>query len=639
LKEQYRGYDSETGEVDHEFSFYDATSDGYEVPADDNGHGTHVTGTMVGHETDGSNQIGVAPGAKWIAARVFDAEGNATDADLLDAAEWIMAPGGRTDMAPDVVNNSWGGGPGLDEWYRDTVQAWRDAEIFPEFAAGNTDLFNPGGPGSVAAPANYPESFAVGATDSEDMIADFSLQGPSPYDEIKPEIAAPGVGIRSAVPGDGYDSMSGTSMASPAVSGIAALLRQVNADLSVDAMEETLLNTAVPLTDDEFTDVPNNAYGHGLIDASAAVSSILDGVGTIEGTVEDSNDSSPLGAKVSVLETGSTTNADSEDGHYTLMSSPGTFTVKAETYGYESDEQEVDVDADETTEANFKLEELAQSTVTGTITDEDTGEPIEGATLLLVEDANVEPVETDEDGHYSLTAYEDTYTLKVMAKNYHGTEVEVDLNNDVNLNIELEPFYTVPGGEIAYDDGVADNARAFYDAGNSWAVRMSLPEGKEKAVVTDGVFKFWNPEFPVPGGTDFAVEVWDASGDDGLPGEKLAGPIDAEAVRDETDWTVIDLSDHNIVVDGDFYMVYVQTAANTGAPGLATDETSPNAERSYQGVGGSWELSPADEGNYMIRARVAYEVETPVITSPADGQVTNEPNVTIEGTASPETTV
>src|SRR5699024_78686 len=207
----------------------------------------------------------------------------------------------------------------------------------------------------------------------------------------------------------------------------------------------------------------------------------------------------------------------------------GSFTVKAETYGYESDEQEVDVEADETAEANFKLEELAQSTVTGTVTDEATGEPIEGATLLLVEDANVEPVETDGDGNYSLTAYEDTYILKVMAKNYHGTEVEVDLNNDVDLDIELEPFYTVPGGEIAYDDGVADNARAFYDAGNSWAVKMSLPEGKEKAVVTDGVFKFWNPEFPVPGGTDFAVEVWDA-GDDGLPGEKLAGPIDAEAL-------------------------------------------------------------------------------------------------------------
>src|SRR5699024_12681380 len=70
-------------------------------------------------------------------------------------------------------------------------------------------------------------------------------------------------------------------------------------------------------------------------------------------------------------------------------------------------------------------------------------------------------------------SYEDTYILKVMAKNYHGTEVEVDLNNDVDLDIELEPFYTVPGGEIAYDDGVADNARAFYDAGDRKSTRLN----------------------------------------------------------------------------------------------------------------------------------------------------------------------
>src|SRR5690625_5663756 len=90
LKEQYRGYDSETGDVDHEYSFYDATSDGHETPVDDNGHGTHVTGTMVGHEEDGSNQIGVAPGAKWIAAKVFDAAGNAKDADLLEDRKSVV---------------------------------------------------------------------------------------------------------------------------------------------------------------------------------------------------------------------------------------------------------------------------------------------------------------------------------------------------------------------------------------------------------------------------------------------------------------------------------------------------------------------------------------------------------------------
>src|SRR5699024_7960803 len=126
-------------------------------------------------------------------------------------------------------NNSWGGGPGLNEWYRDVVIAWRNANIFQEFSAGNAGLFNPGGPGSVAVPANYPESFATGATDQNDELAEFSLRGPSPYDEIKPDISAPGVDIRSSVPGDAYGLNSGTSMAGPAVSGVIALMLDANA--------------------------------------------------------------------------------------------------------------------------------------------------------------------------------------------------------------------------------------------------------------------------------------------------------------------------------------------------------------------------------------------------------------------------
>src|SRR5699024_334540 len=155
---------------------------------DSTSHGTHVMGTMVGAEADGSNQIGVAPGAQWIASKVFNAAGETTDSILLDAGEWMLAPGGDASKAPDVINNSWGGGPGIDEWYLDMVKAWRAAEIFPAFAAGNITTANPGGPGSVATPANYEESFAVGAIDSNDNLADFSLRGPSPYDEIKPEI-------------------------------------------------------------------------------------------------------------------------------------------------------------------------------------------------------------------------------------------------------------------------------------------------------------------------------------------------------------------------------------------------------------------------------------------------------------------
>ncbi|WP_443089796.1 S8 family serine peptidase [Virgibacillus sp. MG-45] len=961
LKEKYRGYDAATGNVEHPFSFYNATNPSSEVPLDDHGHGTHVTGTMVGSEPDGSNQIGVAPGAKWIAVKVFDSAGSTSDAILLDGAEWILAPGGRVDLAPDVVNNSWGGGPGLDEWYRDAVRAWRAAEIFPEFSAGNTTIFNPGGPGSVAVPANYPESFATGATDINDMIAGFSLRGPSPYDEVKPDISAPGVNIRSSVPGGGYEGgWNGTSMSGPAVTAAAALLRQVNASISVDEMEQILMNTATPRTDEEYTESPNNGYGYGILDAYNAVSSIMDGLGTIEGTVTkegvdneaptyshtapaesfsgmdlpltvqvsdnisvasvelsyqaqdgswktiaatrksgdyksgdysatipgneiaegslsykwvindfgnnevtsetyvvsvlagistgyftdfeaepigwssfgennswewgiptsgpgnaasgekvfatnlagnyDSNmnatlvmppidlpagnaylqfkhwhnlemyssgsaydfghvfistdqvewtqllrvqgettswlneevdlsayagqrvyigfnatsdtsvtrdgwyiddvglsDTSinqkatlpgnkmlgfsnasnvktidkavdkpavnadkiqpkqekeapalvkdpispsllPIGATVNVLESGRSVKTNPADGSYSLIHSAGSYTVQAEAYGFFSDQQTVNVERDGTATANFTLEEKPQATASGKITDAATGEPIEGATILLKEDANVAPVETDADGNYSITAYEGTYTLKVLARGYHGQEVEVVLDQNVDLDLSLEPFYTVPGGEIGYDDGTAENARAYYDAGNAWGVKMSLPEGKDTAVVTDGVFRFWDTEWPVPGGTEFAVEVWDATGADGTPGNKLAGPIDAEALRNG-EWTVVDLTEHNIIVDGDFYMVYVQTKANPNVPGLATDENGPNAGRSYQRVGGAWSASPADEGNYMVRARVSYEVETPVITSPAADLVTNEPALTVEGTASHGTTI
>lgn len=347
----------------------------------------------------------------------------------------------------------------------------------------------------------------------------------------------------------------------------------------------------------------------------------------------------PLGAQVSVIESGRSVYSSPADGSYKLTHGTGTFNVKAEAYGFESEVQTVTIEADSTSTANFTLDEIEQNTISGTITDESTGEAIEGATVILVEDANITPVQTDANGNFALTAYVGTYTLKVIARGYHGKEIPVSLTGEVSpISISLEPFYTYPGGEIGYDDGTAENARAFNAAGNAWAVKMSLPEGKENGIVTDGVFRFWTTEWPNPGGTAFAVEVWDATGADGTPGKQLAGPIDATALRNG-EWTVVDLTEHNIVVNGDFYMVYRQTVANPNTPGLATDEDGKNAARSYQHVSGAWSAAPASEGNYMIRARVSYEVVGPVITSPVTDSITNEPETTITGTASPTTTI
>lgn len=275
LKEKYRGFNTATGEVNHEFNWFDATDEQVADPHDYHGHGTHVTGTILGSEKNGSNQIGVAPGAKWIAVKAFTGTG-ATAVDLLEAAEWILAPtdsngNERPDLAPDIVNNSWSSESGMDEWYRDIVKAWIAADIFPVFAAGNSSLSNPGGPGSIPNPANYPESFAVGSVNSNNALASTSLRGPSPYGEIKPDVVAEGVSVRSSMPHGGYALMSGTSMAAPAIAGVIALMKQATPSLSNQQLIRILKETTTPLTDTEYPTSPNNGYGYGLVNAKAAV--------------------------------------------------------------------------------------------------------------------------------------------------------------------------------------------------------------------------------------------------------------------------------------------------------------------------------------------------------------------------------
>lgn len=286
IRDSYRGYDANTGTVNHEGNFFDPYNNRTEA-YDDNGHGTHTIGTMVGYlsaeeapvEELEDTHIGVAPGAQWIAAKILDSFGSGTTDKILEAAEWILAPGGDASLAPDVVNNSWGF-PGVDpleadEFFRDVIQNWRAAGIFPVFAAGNeVEGVVEAIPGSVSFPASYPEAFAVGALDSDKNLADFSLRGPSPYEEIKPEVSAPGVDIISAYPGNDYAQASGTSMAAPAVAGSVALLLQKYPDVDFEELEEALTSTAEALTNDEYTESPNNGFGHGLVDTAAAAKAL-----------------------------------------------------------------------------------------------------------------------------------------------------------------------------------------------------------------------------------------------------------------------------------------------------------------------------------------------------------------------------
>ena len=166
--------------------FRDFTPAHQENPYDEQGHGTHVAGTIVG-----GNGVGVAPGARLVVAKVFDKTGNAQESWVLEAMQWIMDPDGnpRTNDGPRLVNNSWGSDEFTDRTFWSASRAWQAAGILPVFAAGNH-----GPNGKVAVPANYPHCWAVGATTKSDVRAFFSSVGPITWDGVtltKPDIAAP----------------------------------------------------------------------------------------------------------------------------------------------------------------------------------------------------------------------------------------------------------------------------------------------------------------------------------------------------------------------------------------------------------------------------------------------------------------
>src|SRR5699024_7955893 len=157
--------------------------------------------------------------------------------------------------------------------------------------------------------------------------------------------------------------------------------------------------------------------------------------------------------------------------------------------------------------------------------------------------------------------------------------------------------------------------------------------------------RFWAEHIPVPGGEDIKISVYDATGEDGAPGNKIAGPVNGEAVRDLEQWTEVDLSHLGIVVEDDFYILYQQADNYPYVPGFVTDGDSDNAAgRSWDYFGGKFYHAGNDYGNYMIRSVVDYgvditDVDDPVNTSPESGEIIDENEITITGTASPSTEV
>ncbi|MGE5620355.1 MAG: S8 family serine peptidase, partial [Sphingomonadaceae bacterium] len=248
-------------------SWFDPNGEHPDVPTDLNGHGTWTMGIMVGGDAGGS-AIGVAPGATWIAAKIFNDAGTATTAGIHAAFQWLLDPDGdpSTSDAPHVVNNSWTfESPGCNLEFQLDLQALRAAGILPIFSAGN---FGPG-TNTSASPANNPEAFAVGATDDWDGIYYNSSAGPSACgdaDALFPELVAPGVDVLTTDRFGAYYSGTGTSLAAPHAAGAVALLLSAYPGLSVADQERALTGAALDLGPTG----PDDTFGHGRLDVLAA---------------------------------------------------------------------------------------------------------------------------------------------------------------------------------------------------------------------------------------------------------------------------------------------------------------------------------------------------------------------------------
>jgi subtilisin family serine protease len=232
-------------------------------PQDEVGHGTHVAGTIACLSNNGTGVAGVTWNCRPLPVRVLarivniananDVRGTGSAADIAAGIRWAVDNGAR------VLNLSLGG-PVDTQVERDAIAYAVAHGAVVVAAMGNGGL---GGP--VSFPAAYPDVVAVGAIDQADQRAGFSQVGPHI------DVVGPGVGVLSTVWDNGFTTMSGTSMATPHVAGVAALVLSCNSNLTGAQAADIVRQTARPLRNNPADPIPNPTYGFGCVDAQAAI--------------------------------------------------------------------------------------------------------------------------------------------------------------------------------------------------------------------------------------------------------------------------------------------------------------------------------------------------------------------------------
>ncbi|MGS2616189.1 S8 family serine peptidase [Micromonospora sp. LZ34] len=560
LVNSYRGNNGD-GTFDHNYNWFNAAGT-CATPCDGDGHGTHTMGTMAG--SDGTNQIGVAPEVKWIAANGCCP----SDAALVNSGQWMLEPtdlnGQNPDASkrPNIINNSWGTRlPSNDPFMEDVTLAWAESGIFGVFSNGNSGpaCQTSGSPGSLA--SNY----SSGAYDVNNNIASFSARGPGQNGQIKPNISAPGVNVRSSIPGNGYGAISGTSMAAPHLAGAIALLWSAAPALAgeVDATRALLDNTAIDKEDAQCggTADDNNVFGEGRLDALALLNGAPIGdTGTLAGTVTDAATGAPIAdATVTVTGPASRQLTTGADGTYSSLLPVGDYQVAVAAFGYQSRTVPATVTKDATTTANVALTAVPSVTVSGAVTDgSGHGWPLY-AKVSVVGTSGVSDYTAPTNGRYSLTLPSGaTYTLKVEPQ-YPGyqtvtREVVVGAGNvtaNIAVPVQTNACTTAPGYTFG-SDGVYET----FDGSTApagWTVVDHAGTGQVWKFTDDG------NRGNLTGGTgNFAIIDSDEYGSGGRQDTSLVSPVvdltdvAAPVIRFNQDfnWLGPDRADVDLSVDG-----------------------------------------------------------------------------------------
>jgi len=490
LSSRWRGLDPRYAD-NPEWAWFDPVTN-TQFPFDAGSHGTHTMGTIAGMSETTGDTIGVAFGAQWMSAGVIDRVSiPQTVADALLSFQWVTDPDGDPSTVwdvPDACSNSWGvttghGYPPCDQTFWVVLDGCDASGVVVVFAAGNE------GPGanSLRRPADRATTdlttFSVGAVDGANPnlpIAGFSSRGPSyctpdGSPTFKPEVSAPGVNVRSSVPGGGYSTMSGTSMACPHVAGVVALIRNANPNLTSDQVRQIMLDTALDLGEEG----EDNTYGMGAVDAYEAVIralAYLEGWGTLAGQITDQASGLPIhGASINVIDRPWSATSRADGWYYLFMPADTLFDIRVDfspTHLPIFDQQQVD--ENDTTYVDYALEGKVTVTLTASFANpEDVDyrsfylkgswdndgfyDASWSADYMEINDDGVAPDQTAGDGVFTgevLLARDvsNTYSWAIFTEDYGGEDARIDDGADFDIP-DLNPP-TVPTLEVNPHDAL-----------------------------------------------------------------------------------------------------------------------------------------------------------------------------------------